>query len=122
MFNFEKLDVWKKGVEIAALVYDVTRRFPDSERFGLVSQMQRASISVASNIAEGSSRSSRIDNARFIEVATGSLFELVTQAVVARQQGFLSPDDFQRLYSLASEESRMLSGLRSFLLSTRNDH
>jgi len=120
MFNFEKLEVWNKGIEIAGLIYEVTWRFRDSERFGLVNQMQRAAVSIASNIAEGASRSSRCDNARYVEIAVGSLFELVTQAVFAKRQGFLTEDEFDRIYALASEESRMLTGLRIFLLSDRS--
>ena len=59
MFNFEKLEVWRKSLDFADLVYRLTRTFPDEERFGLTNQMRRASVSVSSNIAEGSSRSSR---------------------------------------------------------------
>jgi four helix bundle protein len=121
MFNFEKLDVWKRGIDMANLVYEVTRKFPDAERFGLTSQMRRAAVSVPSNIAEGSSRSSRSDNARFVEIATGSVFELVTQAFIARHQGFLSEEDFQQLYTDAGDQSRMFSGLRAYLLQTRDN-
>jgi four helix bundle protein len=119
MFNFEKLDVWKRGVEMANRVYEMTREFPDAERFGLTSQMRRAAVSIPSNIAEGSSRHSRTDNAHFVEIASGSVSELVTQAFIAKQQGFLSEEDFERLYTEASEQSRMLSGLRAFLLQTK---
>lgn len=116
MFNFEKLEVWQKGLDLNDIVYAATRAFPSEERFGLVTQMRRAAVSVSSNIAEGSSRSSRIDNARFIEIATGSVFELVTQAYIAKRQGFLGEEDFQRITNICGDESRMLSGLRSYLL------
>ena len=79
MFNFEKLDVWQEAIQFADLVYELTGNFPDEERFGLTNQMRRAAVSVSSNIAEGSSRVSRIDFARFVEIATGSLFEVVSQ-------------------------------------------
>lgn len=115
MFNFEKLDTWKKAIQFADLVYRLTRRFPDDEQFGLTSQMRRAAVSVSSNIAEGSSRHSRDDYARFLEIATGSVFEVVSQSFVGRSQGLLSEDDFKVLYAAAEEQSRMLSGLRRSL-------
>lgn len=116
-FNFEKLDVWHRAVELASVVYDVTNRFPADERFGLTSQMRRAVVSVSSNIAEGSSRSSRADFARFVELAVGSLYELLSQAYVARKQGFLSEDDFRKLHSAAEDLIRLSSGLRNHLRS-----
>jgi four helix bundle protein len=116
MFGFEKLDVWQKAIEFADLVYSNTRSFPQDERFGLTNQMRRAAVSVSSNIAEGSSRISRKDFARFIEVATGSMYEVVPQSFVGRNQGFLNDDQFQALYAAAEEQGKMLSGLRRSLL------
>lgn len=121
MFNFEKLEVWQKAITLTELVYDATRQFPSEERFGLVTQMRRAAVSIPSNIAEGASRGSRADNARFIEIATGSVFELVTQASIAHRQSFLKDQSFQQIYSACDEQSRMLSGLRSHLLARHSD-
>ena len=115
MFNFEKLEVWKKAIEFADFVYCVTRSFPDDERFGLTNQMRRAAVSISSNIAEGTSRHSAQDYARFIEIATGSVFEVVSQSFIAQRQNFLSETDRSRLYSAAEEQSKMLSGLRRSL-------
>lgn len=81
MFNFEKLDVWQKAIDFADLVYKHTRNFPAAERFGLTNQMRRAAVSISSNIAEGTSRMSQTDFARFIEIATGSVFEVVSQGL-----------------------------------------
>jgi four helix bundle protein len=120
MFNFEKLDVWQKAIAFADLVYNQTRHFPAEERFGLTNQLRRAAISISSNIAEGSSRSSKNDFVRFIEIATGSVFEVASQAFVARRQQFLDDNSFGELYAAAEELSRMLSGLRKSLLSTLN--
>jgi four helix bundle protein len=90
MFHFEKLEVWQKAIEFADLVYSGTRSFPSDERFGLTNQMRRAAaVSISSNLAEGSSRHSKADFARFVEISTGSLFEVVSQAVIAKRQGFL---------------------------------
>jgi four helix bundle protein len=114
MFNFEKLEVWKKAVVFARTVYRMTRGFPADERFGLTNQIRRAATSVSSNIAEGSARPPA-DFARFLGIAAGSLYEVVTQAVIARDEGFLPPTDYAQLYRDADEISRMLSGLRDSL-------
>src|SRR6059058_785365 len=98
MFNFEKLDVWQKAIDFADLIYNETRAFPAEERFGLTNQLRRASVSISSNIAEGSSRSSRTDFARFAEIAAGSVFEAVSQAFIARRQNFLGEDQFRQMY------------------------
>jgi four helix bundle protein len=118
MFNFEKLDVWQKAIEFADLIYNNTRAFPAKERFGLTNQLRRAAVSISSNIAEGSSRSSKSDFVGFTEIAAGSVFEAVSQAFIARRQSFLSKDQFSKIYADAEELSRMLSGLRKSLLST----
>ena len=120
MFNFEKLEVWQKAIDFADLVYNETRAFPAEERFGLTNQLRRAAISISSNIAEGSSRSSRNDFARFAEIAAGSVFEAVSQAFIARRQDSLGEDQFRQMYADAEESSRILSGLRKSLLSTLN--
>jgi four helix bundle protein len=86
MFNFEKLEVWQKAIDFADLIYANTRGFPAEERFGLTNQMRRAAVSISSNIAEGCSRGSKTDFARFVEIATGSLFEVVSQAHIGRRQ------------------------------------
>src|SRR3954471_22833572 len=101
MFNFEKLEVWHKALDFADLIYSNTRSFPSDERFGLTNQMRRAAVSVSSNIAEGSSRSSKTDYMRFIEIATGSVFEVISQATISKRQGFLSGADFAQLYAAA---------------------
>ena len=114
MFNFEKLEVWHKAITFADLVYRVTRSFPTDERFGLTHQLRRAAVSISSNVAEGSARSSA-DFAKFIGSAAGSPYEVVTQATVAREQGFVGGDDDARVYAGAEEIVRMLSGLRKSL-------
>ncbi len=116
MFNFEKLDVWQKAVDFADLVYACTDGFPPDERFGLTNQMRRAAVSISSNVAEGCSRSSKTDFARFVEIATGSVFEVVSQSFVGRRQGFLDDSQFRSLYAAAEEQSKMLSGLRKSLV------
>jgi four helix bundle protein len=114
MFKFEKLDVWQKAIDFADLVYSKTKLFPADERFGLTNQMRRAAVSISSNIAEGSARISDADFARFVEIADGSLFEVVSESA-AKRQGYLSEDSFAAIYKAVEEQDRMLSGLRRTL-------
>ena len=116
MFNFEKLETWQKAIEFADSIYEITRSFPVDERFGLTNQMRRAAVSISSNIAEGAARNSRNDYARFLEIATGSLFEVVSQSFIGQRQGFVSEADFKKLYAAAEEQGKMLSGLRRSIL------
>ena len=116
MFKFEKLDVWQKAIDFADLVYSRTKSFPSDERFGLTNQMRRAAVSVSSNIAEGRAQISYADFARFIEIATGSLFEVVAESTVAKRQDYLSDASFAAIYKAAEEQGRMLSGLRRTLV------
>jgi four helix bundle protein len=116
MFNFEKLDVWQKAITLADVIYSDTRSFPADERFGLTNQLRRSVVSVSSNIAEGSSRSSKSDFGRLIEIATGPVFELVSQGFIARRQSFLTEEAFRGIYVNAEEIGRMLSGLRNSLI------
>jgi four helix bundle protein len=116
MFGFKNLDVWQEAIVFADDVYRATRAFPDEERYGLTSQMRRASVSVSSNIAEGTSRSTGSDGARFVEIAYGSTMEVVSQMHVAKRQDFLQPADFTSLYQRAEHVARMLSGLKTGLL------
>jgi len=116
MFNFEKLDVWQKAIDFVDVIYNETRAFPAEERFGLTNQLRRAAVSISSNIAEGTSRHTREDYARFLEIAAGSLFEVVSQSFIGRNQGFLTDAGFNEIYAAAEEQSRMLTGLRKSLV------
>lgn len=114
MFNFEKLEVWHKSIAYAGQVYRLTKTFPREEQFGLTNQIRRAANSIGSNIAEGSARPPA-DFSRFLGYATGSAYEVVTQATIARNEEFLSPAAYAQLYADAEEICRMLSGLRRSL-------
>jgi four helix bundle protein len=115
MFKFEESDVWQKAIDLADLVYSKTESFPADERFGLTNQMRRAAISISSNVAEGSARVSDADFARFVEIAIGSLFEVISESTVAKRQGYLSEDSFAAIYKASEQQGRMLSGLRRTL-------
>ena len=103
------LDAWKNSMELAKSIYEVTARFPDAERYGLVSQMRRAAVSIPSNIAEGAARGSDGEFIRFLNIARGSLAELQTQALLARDLGFMP--DSSTAESLIDGISRQLNGL-----------
>jgi four helix bundle protein len=89
MRDFRKLEIWQKGIELVEEIYLMTRDFPDTEKFGLISQMQRAAVSIPSNIAEGCSRHSEIEYKRFLEIAIGSSFELETQIIISNMLGYI---------------------------------
>ncbi len=112
MFRFEKLDVWQIAVEYADLIYKLTKNFPPEERFGLTSQLRRSAVSISSNIAEGTSRSSDSDLARFVEIAYGSLLESISELEIAKRQEFLNQEMFEETYKMAEDLAKMLSGFR----------
>ncbi|MEX2091808.1 MAG: four helix bundle protein [Pirellulales bacterium] len=116
MFRFEKLSVCQRAIEHADRIYTITRSFPDGERFGLTSQMRRAAVSISSNITEGTGRSSDVEFARFVEIGYSSVMEAVSQATIAKRQGFMTDSAFGQVYLEAEELARMLSGLRSSLI------
>jgi len=113
--NFEKLDVWHKAVALANRCYECTASFPREEVFGLASQVRRASVSISSNLAEGSSRSSKPDFCRFIEISTGSTFEVLSLLRVAKHQKLVAEGQHQELEQRCTEIIQMLSGLRRSL-------
>jgi four helix bundle protein len=115
MAGYQDLKVWQLGIEITKDVYRLTATFPDAEKYGLISQLRRCAVSVPSNIAEGHSRDSQQELLRFCAIAKGSLAELETQLIIAKELCFGNPTEIDRLLDLVSEEGRMLSGLRRSL-------
>ena len=88
MKNFKQLRIWQKGFDIAVKSFKLTALFPNEQRFGIASQVTRAAVSIPSNIAEGSSRSSEKDYNRFLEISLGSTYELETQLLISQAAGF----------------------------------
>lgn len=109
--SYRDLVAWQHAYQVGLEVYRLTREFPSDERFGLVNQMRRAGISIASNIAEGYGRGGRADYARMLKVARGSLYELETQTSFAADLGFLSRPDTEALQAKLDDLSRLLNGL-----------
>lgn len=106
--SYKDLDVWKKGIEIAELVYKLTRRFPKEEQYGLVSQMQRAAVSVPSNIAEGCARRHAREYQQACYVALGSCAELETELLIAMRLGYVADGEAGRIAEALDHEGRML--------------
>lgn len=109
--SYTELDVWKKGIEIADLVYKLTAKFPPSELYGLTSQVQRASVRISSNIAEGFVRGHTAEYKQFLRVSLGSCAELNTQAIIARRRNYITQQETENLQELLDHESRMLMNL-----------
>ncbi len=108
MHNYKELKIWKDGCSLVKIVYKVTKNFPSSEMYGLVSQMRRAAVSVPSNIAEGTGRASDKDFSRFLKIANGSLFELETQLILAHELGFIDKIAFEKLIETVSSLIKMI--------------
>ena len=96
-FRFEKLEVWQQARKLNRKIYDCTRGFPDEERYALMSQIRRASVSVASNIAEGSGRNSDVDFSRFLEISYGSLMEVISQLYLALDEKYIKEVQMQEI-------------------------
>ncbi|MGQ1784908.1 four helix bundle protein [Saccharicrinis sp. GN24d3] len=117
MKDFRKLEIWKKGIELVKQVYGLTKKLPQNEQYGLVSQMNRCAVSVPSNIAEGCSRSSDIELVRFIEIALGSAFELETQMIIMREVYQINVDEFS---INLNQLQKMINAYRSKLKASPN--
>jgi four helix bundle protein len=113
------LKVWQRSIDLAENIYRLTSVFPSSEIYGLTSQMRRAAVSIASNIAEGWGRHSRKDYSRYVDMAGGSNDELRTQLVIAERLGFGNTKLLAEATALADEIGRMLGGLHKFLQTPR---
>ena len=108
---YRDLVVWKKSVDLASSIYDITNAFPREEVYGLTSQLRRAAVSVPSNIAEGQGRQMPGEFKQFLRHSRGSLMEIETQLIIAKRLGYLSADICESLLAEASQIGRMLNGL-----------
>ena len=113
--SFTDLKAWQKAHQLTLEIYKITKDFPSEERYGLVDQMRRASISVSSNIAEGFSRHSTKEKQQFYHQALGSLTELQNQLLVARDVRYIANDVFQVLAILSVEVSKLIRSLLKYL-------
>ncbi|EAZ81802.1 four helix bundle protein [Algoriphagus machipongonensis] len=115
MHNFKELKVWQKSVDFAVKVYSATKDFPMEEKFGLVSQMRRAGVSIPSNIAEGCAKTSGKSFVNSLEISLGESFELETQLIISERVGILDSEKAIEMEKELGEVQRMITGLKSSL-------
>ncbi len=113
-----KLIVWQKAMELALLVYEISKAFPSEEKFGITSQVRRSAVSIPSNIAEGRSRGTRKDYAQFLHVALGSAAELETQLTLAYRLSIAKNPSYTTAIELLKEVRRMLFAMVASLKSS----
>ncbi len=107
--SYKELIVWQKAIVLVKEIYKITNSLPEAEKYGLISQMRRCSISVPSNIAEGWGRLSRKNYIQFLRIARGSLFELETQIILTKELDYIS--DSEKIEGLIIEISKMLNAI-----------
>ena len=117
MHRYKDLDIWKQSRSFCVPIYRITSQFPTDERFGLVSQLRRASVSVPSNIAEGSAKSSDKHFLVFLETSLGSCFEMETQLLVSHDLGFIDKKILTELLQQLESNIQMISKFMSYLKS-----
>ena len=115
MKTHKDLDVWKKSVSLVTSIYEVTKTFPKDEVYGLTNQIRRSSVSIPSNIAEGSARQGDKEFAHFLYISLGSLSELETQLIIASSLNYLSLKDYDSVITSLEEIRRMLLGLIKYV-------
>lgn len=117
--HYKELEVWKEARKLVSEVYKLTLKFPKSETFGLISQINRSVVSIPSNMAEGCARYSDKDTNKFIDIALGSIAELDTQLILAQDLGFAIYDE--DLINLVNRVNALLQGLKKYINTTIND-
>ena len=118
-YSFEKLEVWKLAKDLCVYIYQLTKKLPDDERFGLTSQMRRAAISIASNIAEGSSRVSSKDQSHFYTIAFSSTMELLNQLIISKDLKFISEEGLEEGRLKIEQITKRLSNLKRSTLNSK---
>ncbi|WP_090881946.1 four helix bundle protein [Pedobacter rhizosphaerae] len=115
MHNFRELKVWKSGIEVSKLIFQITRSFPAEELYSLISQLMRSAISIPSNIAEGCGRKSVKEFNQFLSISMGSAFELETQMILAFEFGYVEKPILDQVITLLNEIQKMINGLQKSL-------
>jgi four helix bundle protein len=111
MLSFKELNVWQRAVRLTVVLYKTLQKFPETERFGLTSQIQRAAVSVSANIAEGWGRGSTKEYIQFLYIARGSLMELETHLIIAQQLNYINNDQLDQFGKDIEDIAKMLNRL-----------
>ncbi len=120
MRKLDQLKIWGKGLDLCEEVYEMSKKFPDEEKYGLKSQIRRAAVSIPSNIAEGAGRNSNKEFAQFLSIANGSSYEVQTQIMLARKFNYVNEVETKRVLENLDEIQKMNFGLQSHLRKTQN--
>ncbi|WP_417800676.1 four helix bundle protein [Tenacibaculum sp.] len=112
IYSFEKLEVWRESISLTKNIYSLTNSFPINEKFGLISQLRRATVSIASNLAEGTARKSNKDKARFITISYSSAMEVLNQIIISRELNYISEKDYILVRKKLEKITNMLNALR----------
>jgi four helix bundle protein len=112
IYSFEKLECWQHARQLAVWTYTMTKTFPAEEKFGIISQMRRAAISVASNIAEGTSRKTAKDQSNFSTIAYSSTIELLNDLIIANDLAYLSDENYKTGREMIEKQTLLIAGLR----------
>ena len=119
-YNFEKLEIWELAIEMSVSIYSITKDFPKEEKFGLVSQLRRASNSISANIAEGNARLGEKDKARFIQIAYGSTIEVLNHLILAQKLGFIDEKTLNELRIKIQELTNKLNSFHNSIQKKQN--
>ena len=112
IYSFEKLEVWKESISLTKDIYSLTNNFPSNEQFGLISQLRRATVSIASNLAEGTSRKSNKDKAHFTTISFSSTMEVLNQLIISRELNYISEKNYTLVRQKIEKITNMLNALR----------
>ncbi|MBR3566609.1 MAG: four helix bundle protein [Paludibacteraceae bacterium] len=122
MHNFTNLQIWQKGIDLAQIVYALSDELPKNEKYGIISQIQRAAVSIPSNIAEGAGRATDKEFTHFLSIAIGSSFELYTQIILLERIGYIDKNKISNLINMIVELQKMLIGYKRKIDSKLNSN
>lgn len=111
-YSFEKLEVWKESIELVKSIYKITNTFPSEEKFGLINQLRRASVSISSNLSEGTSRNTNKDKAHFTTMSFSSAMEVLNQLIISKELNLISENDYILVRNKLEKITNMLNALR----------
>jgi four helix bundle protein len=110
---FKNILAWQKARELVPIIYKLVKKFPDDEKYALVSQIKRATVSISSNIAEGSGRNTNADFAHFLDMSLGSSFELESELIISCDLGFISEQQFNEILKILGEVQKLIIGFQN---------